>query len=241
MARLGTRQLHLKERPLAPGTTCSWAARVASTTSSVTAKASRQRIEAAETISSTWAPTAESSIWRSQHQRSGWWARDGRRRRQDPILGGDSEFEFLYGDSSVGDASVTAAGGDRSAGRGGDDSIFGDNINFGGDATAGRAGGEDKLDGDDGNDTLRAGPDDDRLNGGADTDDCDGEAGTGDRAKQCETPRWRALARPPDPAFVGPSRQGLPPARPSGYGEQPAATDRGPALIAGVDERVADA
>jgi hypothetical protein len=159
----------------------------------------------------------------------------------DRILGGYSEFEFLYGDSSVGDASVTAAGDDRSAGRGGDDTIFGDNINFGGDATAGRAGGEDKLDGDDGNDTLRAGPDDDRLNGGADTDDCDGEAGTGDRAKQCETPRWRALARPPDPAFVGPSRQGLPPARPSGYGEQPAATDRGPALIAGVDERVADA
>ena len=54
---------------------------------------------------------------------------------------------------------------------------------------------------------MRAGPDDDRLTGGADTDDCDGEAGTGDRAKQCETPRWRALARPPDPAFVGPSRQ----------------------------------
>lgn len=61
----------------------------------------------------------------------------------DRIIGGDSPFEFLIGDSGPADASVTVAGNDSISGRGGDDTIFGDNIKFNGDASAGAAGGND--------------------------------------------------------------------------------------------------
>ena len=104
----------------------------------------------------------------------------------DTIIGGDNPFEFLYGDSSVPDASVTFAGNDSVRGRGGDDTIFGDNVNFNGDASVGTAGGNDSLDAGDGADFVRGGPRNDFLDGGAGSpDDCDGEAGN-DHASGCE-------------------------------------------------------
>ena len=81
---------------------------------------------------------------------------------------------------------MTDAGDDTIKGRGGNDTLFGDNTDFFGSVTLGTAGGEDKLNGDAGDDTLRAGPADDRLHGGPNFDDCDGEAGTGDKADGCE-------------------------------------------------------
>ncbi|HEY9376253.1 MAG TPA: calcium-binding protein [Jiangellaceae bacterium] len=104
----------------------------------------------------------------------------------DRIIGGDSDFEFLIGDSSPADFSVTFAGNDSISGRGGDDTIFGDNANFNLDASAGTAGGNDSLDAGAGADTVRAGPRNDFLNGGPGSpDDCDGEAGR-DAASGCE-------------------------------------------------------
>ncbi|WP_353962821.1 hypothetical protein [Streptomyces sp. NBC_00320] len=79
------------------------------------------------------------------------------------------------------------AGNDQIDGGGGDDTLFGDNSNFDGDATAGTAGGRDRLRGRAGDDSIFAGPADDFLDGGADTDFCDGEAGTADAAVNCET------------------------------------------------------
>ncbi|MEV0413994.1 hypothetical protein AB0I68_25080 [Streptomyces sp. NPDC050448] len=103
----------------------------------------------------------------------------------DTIIGG-SAAEFLVGDSSVGDASVTSAGNDQIDGGGGDDFLFGDNANFDVDASAGTAGGRDRLRGQAGNDSIFAGPADDFLDGGPNTDACDGQAGT-DIAVNCES------------------------------------------------------
>ena len=104
----------------------------------------------------------------------------------DRIIGGNNPFEFLYGDSSVPDASVTFAGDDSINGRGGDDTIFGDNVNFNGDTSVGTAGGNDSLDAGDGADLVRGGPRNDFLDGGRGSpDDCDGETGK-DRASGCE-------------------------------------------------------
>ena len=64
--------------------------------------------------------------------------------------------------------------------------MFGDNVDFFGEATVGTVGGVDRLAGDSGDDTLVAGPADDSLNGGANTDSCDGEAGI-DTFFKCET------------------------------------------------------
>ena len=66
------------------------------------------------------------------------------------------------------------------------DTLFGDNTNFDGDASAGTAGGRDHLDGGTEDDALYAGPANDKLNGGDDTDSCDGEGGS-DKFDECET------------------------------------------------------
>ena len=102
----------------------------------------------------------------------------------DHIIGGSAR-EVLIGDSVVADASVTAAGNDRIQADGGDDKIFGDNVNRN-NATVGTAGGADNLNGGPGNDTLRAGPGNDNLDGGAATDACHGQGGT-DTYERCET------------------------------------------------------
>lgn len=103
----------------------------------------------------------------------------------DRIIGGRAD-DLLVGDSAVVDATTTDADNDVIKGRGGNDTLFGDNVNFDADRTVGTAGGRDRLRGGAGDDTLRAGPANDRLDGGRDTDDCDGEAGH-DIAVRCET------------------------------------------------------
>lgn len=81
---------------------------------------------------------------------------------------------------------MTFAGNDAIRARGGDDTIFGDNVNFNGDASVGTAGGNDSLHAGDGADFVRGGPRNDLLDGGSGgPDDCDGEAGN-DRASGCE-------------------------------------------------------
>ncbi|GAA2692938.1 hypothetical protein GCM10010412_084180 [Nonomuraea recticatena] len=103
----------------------------------------------------------------------------------DRIIGGSAD-DFLVGDSTVVDATVTSAGHDVISGRGGNDALFGDNTDFDVTRSVGTAGGNDLLDGGDGGDTLRAGPRNDLLDGGPGTpDDCDGEAGI-DAAARCE-------------------------------------------------------
>ncbi|MGW6897582.1 hypothetical protein [Streptomyces sp. NBC_01727] len=102
----------------------------------------------------------------------------------DKIIGGTAGERFLVGDSLADNA--TAAGDDEIRGRGGDDTLFGDNVNVSATAPVGTAGGDDRLRGGTGNDTLRAGPADDFLDGGPQNDHCDGEAGT-DSAVRCET------------------------------------------------------
>ena len=85
------------------------------------------------------------------------------------------------------DASVTVAGADAIEGRGGDDTIFGDNVNFDGDTSVGTAGGGDSIEGGAGADTIKAGPGADWLDGGAGSpDNCNGQAGA-DAAQGCET------------------------------------------------------
>ena len=71
-------------------------------------------------------------------------------------------------------------------GRGGNDTLFGDNSDFAATQTVGTVGGDDRLEGDTGDDTLFAGPANDSLDGGAHTDSCDGEDGEDTFAK-CET------------------------------------------------------
>jgi RTX calcium-binding nonapeptide repeat (4 copies) len=71
-------------------------------------------------------------------------------------------------------------------GRGGNDALFADNVNFAGSATVGTMGGRDLIEAGDEVDTLRAGPANDLLDGGPGApDDCDGEAGT-DTTRGCE-------------------------------------------------------
>ena len=60
---------------------------------------------------------------------------------------GRLDFELIVGDSSVGDDSITAAGNDHIVGNGGDDFIFGDNVDFTASFTVGTASGNDKLEG----------------------------------------------------------------------------------------------
>ena len=104
----------------------------------------------------------------------------------DTIIGADdSTFELIVGDSSVGDDSITAAGNDHIVGNGGDDFIFGDNVDFTASFTVGTASGNDRLEGGGGDDFISAGPGNDQLDGGADADFCDGEAGN-DNFKACE-------------------------------------------------------
>jgi Ca2+-binding RTX toxin-like protein len=81
---------------------------------------------------------------------------------------------------------VADAGDDRVFGRGGNDTLFGDNVNVEGSATVGTVGGDDRLEGETGDDTLFAGPANDSLDGGANTDSCDGEDGI-DIFLKCET------------------------------------------------------
>jgi Ca2+-binding RTX toxin-like protein len=102
----------------------------------------------------------------------------------DEITGGSND-EILVGDSST-VAFAANAGSDLIDGYGGNDRVFGDNVDFFATATFGVAGGEDALTGGTGDDTLRAGPGDDGLDGGGHTDDCDGEAGA-DSFTKCET------------------------------------------------------
>ena len=81
---------------------------------------------------------------------------------------------------------MTFAGNDAIRARGGDDTIFGDNVNFNGDASVGTAGGNDSLHAGDGADFVTGCPRNDLLDGGSGSpDDCDGEAGN-DRASGCE-------------------------------------------------------
>ncbi|MEU6167175.1 calcium-binding protein [Streptomyces tanashiensis] len=104
----------------------------------------------------------------------------------DRITGGTAD-DTLIGESSVGDATQTFAGHDVIDGRGGNDHLFGDNVNFDGDASVGTAGGRDQLHGGTGDDAILAGPANDLLDGGANTDSCDGEAGNHDIALRCES------------------------------------------------------
>ncbi|QIP88475.1 hypothetical protein GLX30_11085 [Streptomyces sp. Tu 2975] len=69
-------------------------------------------------------------------------------------------------------------------GRGGDDTVFGDNRDRSG-VSAGAVGGSDRTDAGAGNDTLLGGPGRDLLDGGTGTDDCGGEAGA-DFETDCE-------------------------------------------------------
>jgi Ca2+-binding RTX toxin-like protein len=100
------------------------------------------------------------------------------------MISGGSTDDALAGYRSTG-GTVTEAGADVIEGRGGNDTVFGDNINFEGTATIGTVGGQDRLMGDTGNDTLFGGPANDSLDGGANTDSCNGEDGTDTFAK-CE-------------------------------------------------------
>ncbi|MCM1977330.1 hypothetical protein NC490_64980 [Streptomyces sp. G1] len=100
------------------------------------------------------------------------------------VIRGGTAGDLLVGDNWA-DNSLRA-GTDQLVGRAGDDTLFGDNVDFDQAMTVGSAGGRDLLSGDAGSDTLRAGPGNDVLNGGPDSDTCDGEAGTGDLALACE-------------------------------------------------------
>lgn len=62
-------------------------------------------------------------------------------------------------------------------GRGGNDLLFGDNIDQNSRSVPG-VGGIDAIDGGAGDDILRGGPNADFLNGSTGRDDCDGEQGT---------------------------------------------------------------
>jgi Ca2+-binding RTX toxin-like protein len=102
----------------------------------------------------------------------------------DSIAGG-SASDGLIGDN-VSTGPVTNAGNDVITAGDGDDRVFGDNINSARNATAGTVGGNDRVDGAGGVDTLRAGPANDHLDGGSGRpDDCDGEDGT-DTFARCE-------------------------------------------------------
>ncbi|MEV5383088.1 calcium-binding protein [Streptomyces sp. NPDC052721] len=103
----------------------------------------------------------------------------------DRVTGGSGN-DVLIGDSSVVDAARTSARSDVLNGRGGNDTLFGDNADFDATRSVGTAGGDDRLLGGDGADTLHAGPRDDLLDGGPGAPDrCDGEAGY-DSAVRCE-------------------------------------------------------
>ncbi|MFC9632740.1 hypothetical protein ACFTY8_26615 [Streptomyces mirabilis] len=87
----------------------------------------------------------------------------------------------------MGDATGTTAGRDVIYGRGGNDLLFGDNIDQNTRSVPGVGG----IDGGAGDDILRGGPNADFLNGNTGRDDCDGEQG----------PTWRSTARSDRPGI----------------------------------------
>ncbi|MFI8101143.1 calcium-binding protein [Streptomyces sp. NPDC086023] len=99
------------------------------------------------------------------------------------MIRGGTGGDRLVGDNWAGTS--LGAGNDRITGLGGNDTLFGDNVDPTGAAPAGTAGGHDRLSGGTGSDALHAGPGNDLLDGGPEYDACDG--GAGDKAVACET------------------------------------------------------
>ncbi|MFF4135483.1 hypothetical protein ACFY1B_28880 [Streptomyces mirabilis] len=159
--------------PRGPVTTYSWRGPGSWVTRRATASRSRgTRVGPAVTTSSTSARTAARS-------RSGTTPLPGAPRSAPATTGSREEArEFLIvGDSSLGDATGATVGRDVIYGRGGNDLLFGDNIDQNTRSVPG-VGGGDSIDGGAGDDILRGGPNADLLNGNTGRDDCDGEQGT---------------------------------------------------------------
>jgi hypothetical protein len=166
----------LPAMPGAPATTCWREARVSMRLSATAKEATR-----AGAAATTPGPGCRRRLLRPRRSQR---RQDRQRRRQRPAHW-RTRRRLPLRDGSA-DGTVTAAGDDTLVGRGGNDALFADNVNFAGSATVGTMGGRDLIEAGDGVDTLRAGPANDLRDGGPGTpDDCDGEAGT-DTTRGCE-------------------------------------------------------
>ncbi|MFE1986692.1 hypothetical protein [Streptomyces mirabilis] len=160
--------------PRGPATTYSWRGPGSWVTRRATASPSRgTRVGPAVTTSSTSARTAARS-------RSGTTPLPGAPRSAPATTGSREEARGSSSSSATvpwGDATGATAGRDVIYGRGGNDLLFGDNIDQNTRSVPG-VGAIDSIDGGAGDDILRGGPNADFLNGNTGRDDCDGEQGT---------------------------------------------------------------